>query len=179
MIIWLNLALEFLKLLPSLLEIKTQRTKIRDSVHDIYTVLLYILNNTASDRVLILYTTELKEGKNIYSTVEFEVNTANIKPVRLRWQRQKADNVYKDLITELVEKQELTILSKDLVKSDIQNSYGADGIEKSKWFAISKPKKTFWLITISYKKEVVLSSKEFDAIRYGLNELEKMFAKKK
>ena len=107
MIIWFNLALEFLKLLPSLLEIKTQRTKIRDSVHDIYTVLLYILNNTASDRVLILYTTELKEGKNIYSTVEFEVNTANVKPVRLRWQRQKADNVYRDLITELVEKQEI------------------------------------------------------------------------
>lgn len=184
MTIWINLFLELLKLLPSLIELKSQKTRIRDQLHDIYEVLLYMLNNTAADRILILYVTNggkiINKSKNVYSTAEFEVNTPNLEPVRKYWQGQKVDEHYRIIIEQLIKNRSQTILTKHLEQSDLFTAYDAQGVEKSLWFAISdKPKRSFWYCTISYTNEAVLGSKENDAIRFGVGELEKLFMNKK
>ena len=155
----------------------------------IYKEMTRVIENTAAQKVLILYLhnggSQPAVGKPLYSTALYEVNQSEMEPKIATWSKQRVDKQYTQMLVDMINSDNGSVILKtdEMEKGILRDVYKADGITfsrvshlgshnpKSFWRSKSKEVGKTWYMSTVFQKTEPITAQERDVIRSAVSHI--------
>lgn len=155
-----------------------------NSVRDIYDVLNLLLFQTKATEALILRSHNgggiPVVGKALYSTIEYEVISGNVAPVKNTWIKQRLDKHYIEMLSSLVNSKELFIqvYTENLPEDSIlKNVYESRGIVFTLLTELFDDEHGYYYLSIPFSDHKKIDAHTKNIIRLVKQKLHDIFDK--
>lgn len=148
-------------------------------IHEVYHTLNVILKESGAHRVLISRSENggavPTVGKDIYTTVVYEVFDRELGSIKQFWQKQPLDEQYIQMLSQLVEEGHVTVITEKMAPSYKKDMYENDGVVRGEIYKIkTKPGQLYYLSAHFKDMEAVKEQSFRNLMRHSVQELAKL-----
>ena len=155
-------------------------TDTMEQVHKCYTILNTLQRETHASRVVILATTNgggvPTLGKNLYSSVLYEVCDLPLRPVKRRWQKQVLDAHYTEALMRMNGSGYHELITEEMPEGTLLHDlYEGEGVELGRIYRIYEGRTRFIYLSMNFTDTSELSPRERSMIRSAVSHLRELF----
>ena len=136
-------------------------------IHEVYHILNMLLRETKCVRALILRAENGGEvpivGKDLYSSVVYEVYDRAFDSIKARWQKRPLDEDYIDLLLEVSKEGKAVLITEEMAPCALKDLYVSIGLHGSVVLKLKAREGAFYYLALNFDQP-------FDGDDAGLNE---------
>lgn len=159
-------------------------SQVLPKIHQVYTILNSIKREVRAHRVMILASENggglPRIGCQLYTSVIYETFDAPLRPLRNKWQRQRLDEQYIKLLSDIVTNGESTFIADMAQGGILKDLHEAQNIAASRYYKLIERDKE-----VLYMSCAFLEDNEYDTpraretLRAGIAELRQLFERER
>lgn len=149
------------------------------SIDDVYSALRNIVHKTSAHRALLLRVQDSGDvpvpGKDLYSSIVYEVHDQTDDPYKENWRSQLIDAQYTSMLTQLARDGSIENVVADMDPGILKTVYKSKGTKRALLFSIHQEPAYFFYVSIVFRSETPQTILERDEIRSSINNLRNLF----
>lgn len=123
-------------------------------IHEVYHVLNMLLRETGCVRALVLRAENGGDvpivGKDLYSSVVYEVYDRAFVSMKDRWQRRPLDEAYIDLLLEVAKRGKASVVTNELTPCALKDLYVSIGIQGAVMIRLKAREGAFYYLSLNF-----------------------------
>lgn len=149
------------------------------AIDSVYDALRDIVYRTGAYRALLLRAEDSGDipvpGKDIYSSIVYEVFDSTTSAQKPNWRRQLIDAQYTSMLTKVAQTGHLINVTAQMPEGILKNVYVSKGVKQTHVFAIHQEPAFFFYCSIVFRKDSPPTVHDLDAMRSGINKIRTLF----
>jgi hypothetical protein len=152
-------------------------------IEDVYSLLNTLITDTRASKAMLLRVQDSGDipvpGKDLYSSIVYEVYGPDSKPFKKKWRHQLIDQEYVKHLSKVAREGKAKLFTDEMPPGILKDIYVSKDIVMSCVFAIHQEPAYFFYVSITFKIRDEMTPSERVAIRSAIQSLRNIFEERR